>query len=159
VCQWLGTSDAAWIKMGAGGIGNVGGFVPYDVDPNYTGAERTGTIHVGHLTITVRQAARVAGDVNGDGYPDLFWHHRTTGQIAAWLMRGLSLLDGRLLDPPQVPDTAWSVAGVGDYARTDETDAAPDIVWEHDDGRVALWQMNGTAMTSGDPVGASQPDP
>ena len=52
-----------------------------------------------------------AGDFNGDGSPDLIWHHHGTGMIAAWLMRGYQLVQGVLLTPDTVADTGWKIAG------------------------------------------------
>ncbi len=54
---------------------------------------------------------RANGDFNGDGRPDLIWHHRTTGEVAVWLMNGLARTAGLLLSPGQVPDTGWQVVG------------------------------------------------
>ena len=31
------------------------------------------------------------GDANGDGNADVIWHNRSTGQVAVWLMDGLTL--------------------------------------------------------------------
>lgn len=56
---------------------------------------------------------RIAGvwDPNGDGRPDLFWHRRTDGLIATWLMNGLTVVQSLLLSPSQVPDTNWRIVG------------------------------------------------
>jgi hypothetical protein len=54
---------------------------------------------------------RGVGDLDGDGHPDLLWQHVADGQVAVWLMHGLSLIDGRLLNPPQVADTSWHIVG------------------------------------------------
>jgi hypothetical protein len=44
-------------------------------------------------------------------HPDLIWQHTTDGRVAVWFMDGLTLVDGRLLTPPQVPDTNWHIVG------------------------------------------------
>jgi hypothetical protein len=54
---------------------------------------------------------RGAGDLNGDGYADIIWQNVSDGRISVWLMRGLQLIEGRLLNPAQVPDTNWQIAG------------------------------------------------
>ena len=39
-------------------------------------------------------------------------------------------------------------------------DAQTDILWQHSDGRLAVWKMRGSVMVSGDPLGLGQlPDP
>jgi len=54
---------------------------------------------------------RAVGDLNGDTRPDLIWQHSTDGRLAVWFMNGLTLVDGRLLTPPEVPDTNWHIVG------------------------------------------------
>jgi hypothetical protein len=51
------------------------------------------------------------GDINADGHSDLIWQHRTTGNVAAWLMNGTALINGSLLSPPAVPDLNWRIVG------------------------------------------------
>jgi hypothetical protein len=52
---------------------------------------------------------RGVGDVNGDDWPDLIWQHTATGDLAAWLMNGTTLVSGIPLG--QVPDTNWHIVG------------------------------------------------
>lgn len=96
---------------------------------------------------------RTVGDLNGDGAPDLIWHHRTAGLAAVWLMDGLQAADARLLTAPVVADTAWQMVGAGDFtgsALFSPPDGRLDLVWQHEvDGRVAIWTMEGTTMTGG----------
>src|SRR5262245_22358935 len=37
--------------------------------------------------------------------------------------------------------------------------AQTDLLWQHADGRLAVWKMQGSVMLSGDPVGDQLPDP
>lgn len=159
VCSWPAQSDVSWIRTGVGGFGSGAGIVTYDVDANTSGMTRVGTLRVGYLTFTVRQSDRTFADMNGDTYPDLLWHHQTTGQVAAWLMRGLNLIDGRLLDPGQVADTGWKVVGSGDVGGTQNEDGMPDVIWQHDDGRVAVWWMNFTTRLFGSVLSSTWPPP
>ena len=42
-------------------------------------------------------------------------------------------------------DTNWKVVGTTDFTE----DGQADILWQHEDGRISLWSMNSTTMTSG----------
>ena len=50
-----------------------------------------------------------AEDINRDDRPDLIWQHRTTGDLAAWLMDGTRQL--RAVSLGQVADTNWVLVG------------------------------------------------
>jgi hypothetical protein len=78
------------------------------------------------------------GDFNSDGQADLLWQHRD-GWLAVWYMRGANLAGSALLNPAQVADPNWKIAGVGDF----NGDFKPDLVWQHRDGWLAVWYMNG----------------
>jgi hypothetical protein len=84
------------------------------------------------------------GDFNGDGKPDIVWHHRTGGWISIWYMDGVNRIAGTATSIDRVADTRWKIVGVGDF----NNDAKPDIVWQHDDGWIAVWMMNGATVLS-----------
>ena len=48
-------------------------------------------------------------DLNGDGKTDLLFQHED-GTAAVWLMDGINLLSGQLLNPP-TPGSGWRIAG------------------------------------------------
>jgi hypothetical protein len=54
---------------------------------------------------------RGIADLNGDGHPDLLWHHQTDDWVAAWLMSGTSLVSSLYLNPDQVDPAAWRLVG------------------------------------------------
>ena len=54
-CQWTAISNASWIVATAGASGSGDGPVQFTVDPNATGAPRSGTITIAGLTFTVNQ--------------------------------------------------------------------------------------------------------
>jgi serralysin len=84
---------------------------------------------------------------NGDGASlgDLFWF-TDSGFNAVWLMNGAgSPLPGGQANLPFTGPT-WHVESITDF-----NNAGPpfsDILWQNDNGAVALWQMAGTAILS-----------
>jgi VCBS repeat protein/all-beta uncharacterized protein len=86
-----------------------------------------------------------SGDFNRDGWPDVVWQHETDGRIVIWTMQGTSLIAGVPFSPGRVADLTWKIRAVGDM----NGDDMPDLIWQHRvDGRVAVWLMDGTRMTS-----------
>ena len=84
-----------------------------------------------------------AGDLNGDGQPDLIWQSPSTGALAAWLLEGTVATVVAWLTPSHVgPD--WALRAVVDLTG----DGISDLVWQHQTGLVAAWQMNGVALAS-----------
>ena len=89
---------------------------------------------------------KVAGvaDFNADGKSDLLLRNVSTGEVAAWLMNGLSRIIHAPLSPFSVPDQGWQVGAVTDA----NGDSKPDIVWQHTNGTIMIWHMNGTSRTT-----------
>lgn len=52
---------------------------------------------------------RAVGDIDGDNWPDLIWHHRVTGDVATWLMNGTTKVSGIVFG--HAPDTNWQLVG------------------------------------------------
>jgi hypothetical protein len=48
------------------------------------------------------------GDFNQDGYPDLLWHNQTTGEVAVWLLRGMTFTRQVTL-PWNIPGPSWNI--------------------------------------------------
>jgi FG-GAP-like repeat/Calx-beta domain len=87
------------------------------------------------------------GDFNSDSKADILWRNDTNGEVQVWQMDGTTLTTSTTLgweNTNGVPITDWKIAGTGDF----NNDQKSDILWRHDDGRVAIWQMDGTAITS-----------
>jgi 6-phosphogluconolactonase len=86
------------------------------------------------------------GNFDGDGKPDIVWHHRLSGQIVIWYMNGSVLTSGTFTTPSALSDTNWKLVGVSDF----NEDNRPDLVWHHAlSGQVVLWFMNGSVLTAG----------
>jgi ELWxxDGT repeat protein len=108
-----------------------------------------GTLTSGGAAVAPDASWSIAGisDFNGDGNADILWRD-TSGEVAAWLMNGTSITSGADLTSGGVavrPDASWSVAGTGDF----NGDGNADILWRDTSGEVAIWTMNGNAITSG----------
>ena len=84
------------------------------------------------------------GDFNADGKSDLLWRNIGTGEVGAWLMNGLSRIIYSPLSPFSVPDQGWQVGAVTDA----NGDGKPDLVWQHTNGSIMIWHMNGTSRTT-----------
>ncbi len=72
-CTWTAVSNAEWITISSGSIGNGNGTVTWSVAAN-TGPARQGTVTVAGLTFTINQAAaprRAPFDFDGDGKTDI----------------------------------------------------------------------------------------
>ena len=81
------------------------------------------------------------GDFNSDHHPDLvIRHHWGGGAVAIYLLDSdLGYLGFHIL---YAADSEWWVVGAGDYDR----DGLTDVVWQHADGRVTVWLMDGVAF-------------
>jgi hypothetical protein len=88
------------------------------------------------------------GDYDQDGHTDLFWRHDTTGQLSAWRMNGSTMVGGTSMTPGAVADTNWKVVAITDF----NGDNRPDFVWQHENGGISTWILNGTTMTAGKPL-------
>lgn len=84
------------------------------------------------------------GDLNGDGQTDLIWRHATEGWLAYWTLVNTTVTGTGYLSINRVADLNWNVRGVGDI----NGDGRADIIWQHTDGSIGVWLMNGATVTS-----------
>ena len=90
------------------------------------------------------------GDLNRDGKSDLVWRHREDGQIACWLMDGVSLMYSFGFQPGVVADNNWKIVGIIDA----NYDSKPDLLWHHTiRGEVGVWYMDGDALIDSVSIG------
>jgi hypothetical protein len=116
----------------------------------------TGELLVWHMNRTTRTGSvgltpksfgglgwqvRGVADLDGDGKPDILWHHQKKGTLYAWLMDGTTATRGAYLTPSGWADTGWQVAGLADF----NGDGKADVLWRHRrTGDLYLWLMDGT---------------
>lgn len=83
-------------------------------------------------------------DFNRDGSSDLLLEHKGSSQLAIWLLSGTNLVESiSLANQPTIPAGA-RVAGLNDF----NGDGFTDILWEHADGRLKLWFLEGATFSS-----------
>lgn len=82
------------------------------------------------------------GDLNGDGYTDMVWRHQTEGWLAVWYLQNNLVTYTGYLSINRMTDPGWRITGIGDV----NGDRYGDIVWQHSDGRMAVWTMNGATV-------------
>jgi hypothetical protein len=160
---WTTSSDRPWLAAtpsGSTSASAAGDFVITANGQGLTPGTHTGTITVTstspHLmmsqTIEVSFFARETqpspatpprAGLSGGASWMLFWRHATEQWLAVWHMNGLTLTSTASLSINQMTDTAWKIAGIGDL----NGDGHRDVVWQHDDGWLAAWFLQGTRVT------------
>jgi hypothetical protein len=103
----------------------------------------TRNVSIGGISDTRWKVAAI-GDLNGDRHSDILWRHDTEGWLAVWFLRGNGVTGTDYLSINRVADANWRIGGVGDV----NGDGYGDIVWQHTDGRLAVWYMQGNAVAS-----------
>lgn len=93
-----------------------------------------------------------SGDFNGDGLEDLVFQH-TDGTLAVWFMKGIAMQSAVLINPKNPGDRNWIVVATGDLNKDGQT----DLLFQHTDGTLAVWFMNGINLASASLISPSQP--
>ncbi|MSU60946.1 MAG: VCBS repeat-containing protein, partial [Pedosphaera sp.] len=104
------------------------------------------------FTLTVNQTAPTKGDFDADGKSDILFQDND-GYLAVWAMNGITLKSANFLTPSNIGDTNYRIAGTGDFNR----DGQEDILFQHKDGTLAVWYMNGSTQTGAEVLNPSNP--
>ncbi|PYR35369.1 MAG: hypothetical protein DMF90_13885 [Acidobacteria bacterium] len=84
----------------------------------------------------VELTPHAVGDLDGDGKADLVWRHAQTGDVAVWLMNGVTVKTG-------AHRGGWRAAGVADSIGSANR---LDMWRQTQTGDVAVWLMNGVTV-------------
>lgn len=97
---------------------------------------------------------RVAGngDFNGDGNLDIVFQHQD-GTIGVWYMASTNLVSAAVLNPSSPGDSRWRVAATADVNK----DGKEDLLFQHQDGTLAYWRMDGVNLVAGQLLTPSNP--
>ena len=149
-CNWTVDPGVPWIWLATNNQERGSKTTTFRVSPNTTGLTRAATLNIAGYAIAITQSAvpPVLGDIDGDTAGDLLWQH-ADGRLAAWLMSGATLADGRFLTtwfgPAVLADPRWRMAASGDF----DGDGSRDILFQRSDGELGVWFMSGSVVLSG----------
>lgn len=85
--------------------------------------------------------------------PATFLFQNPDGFLGTWSVQGTWLSSVGLLVPSQTGDPKWSVVGTADF----DGDKNMDLLFQHADGTLGVWFMNGSEMTRSSLLEPSQP--
>jgi len=153
-CTWSLGSSANWLTLNAS-TGLDSATVTYSVAPNTSTQPRVGIIYSALRSFVVTQTGRMKADIDNDGSNDLLWQNDVTGEVSVWRMRGTSIVRGEYLNPNNVGDVNWRLAGTLDVDRDGHT----DLLFQHTNGSVSIWRMNGDTRVQQIVLANSMTDP
>lgn len=146
-CRWTATSLSQFVTVASSPSGVGSGELVLSVSSNQSQSGRNGVVAVADARVTISQRGlrAVAGDINGDGHADIFWHNVADGSLATWWLDGWNVIGTYWLGITRVSDTNWRVVGTGDL----NGDGNTDLVWRHQtEGWLAVWYLAGCEVRS-----------
>jgi FG-GAP-like repeat len=119
-----------------------------------------GVCFLSYLTMNLSNpSAQAESAMTGSG---LLFRNQSTGELAIIAMSGTSPLLGVNASDPEhplykitpEPGLDWKIIGTGDF----NNDGHGDILWRHDSGALAIWEMAGTGVKNQYMLTATVPD-
>jgi hypothetical protein len=153
-CPWTASSsNTSWLEILGTTSGTGTATITWRAQRNPSTAPRAAALTIGGRSFVVAQngATVAVVDFNSDGASDILWQNQSTGLLSAWRMSGVDLIQGVLLtlpdgsSPALVSDTQWRIVGTADF----NADGRTDLLWQHDQGWVAIWFMDGERQIAG----------
>jgi hypothetical protein len=160
------SSNPALIPVGniffGGSAGNRTVFITPALDQTGTATITITVTDAGGLTdsttlqVTVVEPSPAAPvvDFNGDTKPDLLFQD-AGAFIAFWSMDDENLATAGLFSPNNSGSPDWRIVSSGNF----NGDTKPDILFQHTNGDLAVWYMNGVALTSPTLLNPANPGP
>jgi hypothetical protein len=87
--------------------------------------------------------AIATGDFNKDNKSDLLFQHPDSS-LAVWYMDGVTLTSAEFINPVGPGNADWKAAATGDFNK----DGRVDILFQHTDGTLGVWYLNGVNLIS-----------
>jgi subtilisin len=146
-CPWTANSLSSFVTIAGGQSGIGPGTLVLSLSPNQSQSGRNGVVTVAATSVTITQRGLhvIQGDINGDGYGDIFWQNVADGSLGTWWLNGWNVLGSHGLGIPRVTDTNWRVVGAGDL----NGDGNTDLVWQHQtEGWIGVWYLAGCEVLS-----------
>lgn len=95
---------------------------------------------------------KAIGDFNADNHPDVIWRNNQNGRVIIWLMMGSTRYDGGYI--AQSVGFDWAIEATADVTG----DRKADLIFRHDDGRIAIWAMDGKKAPTATVIGSIEAD-
>ncbi len=101
-------------------------------------------------TITVAERETTPDDFSGSGLSGVLWRQSPSNTLVEWAVNGSSIVSTQptALGVPILPDQSWREVATADF----NGDGRSDILWQHNDGSLADWTMNGSTISASNVV-------
>jgi hypothetical protein len=104
------------------------------------------------MVITASLPAKLQG---ADGVASSIYFQNSQGYLGAWTADGTTVTSSRYLIPNQTGDTNWTMVGSADF----DGEGSRDLVFQHTNGTLGLWYMNGNTLNHAAYLSPARVDP